>query len=482
MAELYIDLRNDAALVILVEKGAVLYGRAFTQRVSDGEALRQLVATVRTDSGATFKAAHLLVPGSEVTLRLHRTQATAMADARAIVGRAVAMETGEAAPLFLLTRMAMEHGQQVYLAESLPRPTLEKYLGMFREARLRLLTVSTAFQARQAFLTELPGDIHQIQALFDLDADGGIEATFFSSSEILQHEVLAGGGGASGSAVNDADEERSGRRKLYETMNNLHTVYSRFMNQHPQAAIGKLWLGGPGAAVSGVAVSLAEALEADVGLLVPDEVKDLFIGQAYVAAVGCARQFQKQRLGNFLPSELRKRFQINTRLVTLSVGSLVALALLATVGITEKRYAAAKRELADEQLALQAIQASAGSTKEQLKDLRKIGELAGKQLPVYDIFRELTVLLPAGVYLESLECVVPPGKDVGDVKLTTVMVYDTEFGSRMLLSQYISALKASKVLSQPEEPVITYRALGGRKLLVAAITCKVAQRKREGLR
>ncbi|NTV12729.1 MAG: hypothetical protein HGA96_02155 [Desulfobulbaceae bacterium] len=478
MPELYLDLRNDAALAILAEKGAVLYSRAFTQKVSEGEALKQLVTAVRSDSGLAFKAAHLLVPGSEVTLRLHRTQATAMEDARLIIGRAVAMETGEAAPLFLLTRMAMEHGQQVYLAESLPRLTLERYLQMFREARLRLLTVSTAFQARQAFLAELPGDMHQIQALFDLDSDGGIEATFFSNTEILQHEVLAGGGGAATPAsANEDDAERSGRRKLYETMNNLHIVYSRFMNQHPQAVMGKIWLGGPGAAVSGVAVGLAEAMESEVGLLVPDEVKDVFVAQAYVAAVGCIRQLQKQQPVNFLPSELRKRFQINPRVAAMAAGGLFVLLLLATLGVTEKRYAAAKRELADEQIALQALQASSGRAQEQLRDLRKLDEAAGKQLPIYDIFRELTVLLPLGVYLENMECVVPAGKDGGDVKLTTVMVYDTEFGSRMLLSQYISALKASKVLSQPEEPVITYRTLGERKLLVAAVTCKVAQRK-----
>jgi len=477
MAELYIDLRNDSALVLLVEKGAVLYGRAFTQKIGDGEALRQLVATVRTDSGLTFASAHLLVPGSEVTLRLHRTQATAMEDARAIIGRAVAIESGEMAPLFLLTRMAVEHGQQVYLAECLPRPALERYLRMFREARLRLLTVSTAFQARQAFLSALPGELHQVQALLDLDADGGIEATFFSSTEILQHEVLSGGGAAMQAPTSDTDTERSGRRKLYETMNNLHTVYSRFMSLHPQAVMGKLWLGGPGAADSGVAVGLAEALETEVGLLVPDEVKDLFIAQAYVAAVGCLRRLQKKDQVNFLPNELRNRFQFNSRLVALALGGISALLVLTTLGVGERRYIAAKRELADAQLALQAAQASSGRVLDHLKDLKKIRELTGKQMPVYDILRELTVVLPPGVYLEGLECVVPNGKDAGDVKLTVAMVYDDEFGSRRLLSQYVSALEVSNVLSQPSEPLITYRKLGERKLLVAAISCKVVAKK-----
>jgi len=479
MAELYLDLRQDAALVLLVEQGVVLYGRVFTQGVNDGEALRQMVATVRTESGAAFKVAHLLVPGSEVSLRLHRTQATAMDDARLIIGRAMATETGEAAPLFLLTRMAMEHGQQVYLAEHLPRLALDKYLLMFKAAHLRLLTVSTAFQARQAFLAELPGELHQIQALFDLDADGGIEATFFSSSEILQHEVLAGGGGAA-SAAHDTDTERSGRRKLYETMNNLHIVYSRFMSQHPQAVMGKLWLGGPGAVLSEVAVGLGEALGVEVGMLAPEETKALPDPQVYIAAIGCVRQLQNRQPVNFLPSELRKRFQVNTRLIALVVGGLLALAFVAIFGVTERRYTIAKRELADEQLALQSLQGSSGYASERLRDLRKIDELAGKQLPVYDIFRELTVLLPLGVYLEGLECLAPPGKNAGDswdLKLSTVMVYDSEFGARRLLSQYIAALKSSAVLSQPDEPVITYRRMGERKLLAVAVTCKVAQRR-----
>lgn len=477
MAELYIDLRNDVAVAILAEKGAVLYGRTFTNKVGDGAALRQLVATVRAESRADFKGAHLLAAGSEVTTSLHRTQATAMADARLIIGRALVAETGDPAPNFLLTRLAMEHGQQVYLAEFLPRLSLEKYLQMFREARLRLLTVSTAFQARQAFLTELAGELYQVQALFNLDRDGGIEATFFSNTEILQHEVLAGGGGVGRAEADAADEERSGRRRLYETMNNLHIVYSRFMNQHPQAVVGKIWLGGTGCGVSGGVAGLSEALRAEVALLVPDEVKALPEAQVYVDLVGCARLLQSHKPVNFLPSELRQRFRINPRLVAPAIGGFFALVLLTTVGVTEIRHATSKRELADEQRALHSLQASSGQVLGQLKDLRKIREMTGKQIPVYDIFRELTVLLPPGVYLEGLECVVSPGKDVGEVKLTTVMLYDDEFGSRRLLSQYVSALESATVLSRPDEPLISYRMLGGRKLLVAAITCKVAPRK-----
>ena len=472
MADLYLDLRNKAVRVIVAEGGAVSYGRVFNRQLTDEAVLRELLADIRRECGGAFPRAHLLLSSDEVTVSQHKTQALAIADAEMIIRRAVATATGDPEPLFRLTRMAAEQNQQVYSAEYVSRTVIERYVRMFRQAKVRLATVTTALQANQALFPKLQSEIHQVQVLFELNQEA-VEAYFFTPSELLRYEVVAARRNLAEEhdASSESDAERSSRRRLYESMTLLHGLYSHFMNANPQASVEKVWLSGDGSNLPGLSDALAGGMGIPVEVVVPEEVKGLKDSQAYAALAGSVRLLASGSAVNFIPAEMLRRLPVNKRTVMQFAASCCVVVPLLVVAVTEMRYAAQKSQLNNERQALQQLTNSAVRVKEEAKQLQNIQGIIRERISFYDILKDLATRLPRETYLDEIDY-----KQVANgnrLILKSFIEYDSEFGRRGLLSNYLSALDSSSVLAGHDEPVITYRQQGDKKLMVIAVTCQL---------
>jgi len=432
MAELYIDLRNRASRLIIADGGKIRFVHSVDQPLQESGQLAEILIQVKAGYGGSFSRTHLVIPSEEITVSLHKTQALEITDAEMIVRRAVIAETNDKDPVFHLTRMAAEQSQQVYLAEYIPRKVIEKYLRMFRLAGLKLSTITTSLQVYQALFPALYGEIHKVQAIFELGRHE-VEAFFFSSSETLQYEFMAGrsfdGEGLEGPRENhEEDPERNERRKLYECMNNLHSLYSHFMNINPEASVEKIWLSGPESNLAGITEAISEGLGVEAGLLVPEEVSNLEEGHAFAALAGLLKLKAGKGVVNFIPPELQQQLRIGSGAICLIIGAIFTMAVLFGVAITERRYRDLQDVLKIEKNSLANLKSSAGYSRNQMKYLRQLREISRKKISFYEIFKELTVRLPSEIYLEGIEF--KQGPDGNIVSLTAVTAYNSEFSNK----------------------------------------------------
>lgn len=477
MSDLYLDLRNKETRVLVANGATVAYSQVFTEQPDNAAELENFLGRLQRESGAGISKAHLILPVEEVMTGIHKTQAVVMADAEVIIGRSIAAETGDREPLFRLTRLAAEQELQVYLAESPPRANIERYVRMFRQAKVRLVTVTTSLQAMSAHLPALRHEATLGQVVFDIGPTA-VEAIFFTPTEVLYHEFLPTSAALFEETEFEAEsgQEKVSRRRLYDLMNAVHSLYSHYMGNNPQVPVEKVWLAGPESGIDGLTAALAEAMELEVALLAP-EVSGLRDPAANAALAGLVQQVVGRQTVNFIPPELLRRFQVNARIVYFVFACLYCLALVAGVAITEKQISVAKRSLRNEQNTLEFLQGSAIRSKGQVKALNTIKDIIQSQVPFYGIFRELSLSLPDEVTLESLEF--KQQQDGGRLVLTTATRHASEIGSSQVLTRLAGALAASEFLRQQGEPVITYNTRDGEEWLRIVITCELVLQ-REG--
>ncbi|MBE0500699.1 MAG: hypothetical protein IBX47_04580 [Desulfuromonadales bacterium] len=474
--QLFIDQRGSELRALISEGGEIYAESILPGPLEGGNTLKNLIAALTAKSGRKPLHAHLLIATEQVKLSSYHLQEMPINDVKKIIERGISSTTGEKDPIFRLTPLAPQQDKDVYLAEQIPRGTIIRLLQQFKEAGIKLASVSTGLQATLAAFEPQRKDILQAQVIFDINRET-VTATFLSSTELLHFETVTIQD--SGRELEEEDEADSGRelkRRLFAILNLIHGLYSQYMRMNPLFPVEKVWLCGPGSDLAGLEESLIDAMDIEVVSL------DLLAGQIsesrpYTPLSGLINALRQNTLVNFIPAEISNPVWISTGAKIMAVGAFIVLLLITAGLVTQFGIWDLKKQLSKRESELQFLQVQATANQNRLDSLKFLKQLDQPAPPFYTIFGEMADQLPREVQLDSLKF--RQGEKSGSLEIVAVIKHETPWKNEQIFTSLMSTLDNSDYLNCNKEPNLSILQANEKRLIKITVNCQTgsAQKK-----
>lgn len=468
--QLFIDQRGSELRALVSEGERVYAGVTLQGSLEQESTLQELVAKLAANSDKKPEQAHLLIATEQVNLDTYHLQMMPLNDAKLIIQRGVSSTTGEKDPIFRLTPLAPQEDKDVYLAEQIPRAMITRLLQQFKDAGIKLTSISTGLQATLAAFAPYRNDIMQAQVIFDISAES-ISATFLSPSEVLHLETQTFQDSGRERDTDEAeDEDRELKRQMFAILNVIHGLYSQYMNAHSLFPVEKAWLCGPGSDLAGLKESLVEAMDIEVASL------DLLTGQIensrpFTPLAGLIAAQQQQTLINFIPTEISAPVRFSSKVKAMAAGGVIVLLLFVAVLASHLETRALQQQLTREQSELQFMQASAVAGKARVNSLKFLDQLQQSAPPLYQIFGGIADNLPREVQLDGL--IFKEQGGVAKLEVAAVIENKTAWENEQIFTSFIAALDASPHMSCKQDPEISIFKDQKKKLIKVKVTCQI---------
>jgi hypothetical protein len=469
-AQLYIDQRGSELRALVSEGGQVLADITLQASLDLEETIKDLVTTLTAKSGRKPLQAHLLIADDQVKLSTYQLQEMPIRDVELIIQRGISSATAEKNPIFRLSSLAPQQDKNVYLAEQIPRATITRILQQFKDAGIKLASISTGLQATLASFAPYRDNILQAQAIFDISSDS-ISATFLSPTDILHLETqLFQDSAVDKDPDKEADYDREIKRRLFAILNVIHGIYSQYMNAHSLYPVEKVWLCGPGSALAGLDESLTDAMDIEVAQL------DLLAGKIdnsrpFTPLAGFISAQQQGEQINFIPTEISNPVRFSSKAKAMAVGGFVVLLLFIVAFATQIDIRSVQKQLKKEQSELQYMQAKATAQRSRANSLRFLDQLKLSTPPLYAIFGEIADNFPREIQLDTLDF---KHKDQsGSLEIEAVIPYKTPWENDKIFTSLIDSLDDSRYLICKQDPDISIFQENKKKLIKVKVKCQI---------
>ncbi len=469
-AQLFIDQRGSELRALISEGGEIYAESILPGPLEGGNTLKHLIADLTAKSGRKPLQTHLLIATEQVKLSSYHLQEMPINDVKKIIERGISSTTGEKDPIFRLTPLAPQQDKDVYLAEQIPRGTIIRLLQQFKEAGIKLASISTGLQATLAAFESHRNDILQAQVILDISSEA-ITATFVSSTELLHLETQAiQDPNREIEESEDVDRTRELKRQLFAILNVIHTLYSQYMRANPLFPVEKVWICGPGSDIEGLEDSLIDAMDIEVARL------DLLAEQipashAFTPLAGMISAEQQGNIVNFIPVEISDPVRISSKTKAMISGAAVILAIVAIGLFTQFDIWGVKKQLKKEQTELQFLQAQATANKSRINSLLFLKQLKETPPPLYAIFGEIADDLPRGIELDAL--LFQQEEEVETLEILAVIKHETARKNEQIFTTLMSTLGDSKYLVCNQEPDISIFNVREKKLVKIKVKCQL---------
>ncbi len=475
-AKIFIDQRGTGLRALVSEGGRIYAQSTLAGPLESGTALKELTADLAARTGQEPLQAHLLIASEQVKLSTYHLQEMPINDVEKIIARAIASTTAEKDPIFRLTLLAPQQDKNVYLAEQIPRATISHLLQQFKDAGLRLTSISTALQATLSAFMPYRDAIIQAQVIFDISRET-VTATFLSSTELLHFEtVTIQDSGRELEEEGEADSGRELKRQLFAILNLIHGLYSQYMRMNPLFPVEKVWLCGPGSDLAGLEESLIDAMDIEVVSL------DLLAGQIsesrpYTPLSGLITALRQNTLVNFIPAEISNPVWISTGAKVMAAGAFIVLLLITAGLVTQFGIWDLKKQLKKSESELQFLQVQAAANQNRLNSLKFLKQLDQPGPAFYTIFGEMADQLPREVQLDSLKF--RQGEESGALEIVAVIKHETPWKNEQIFTSLMSTLDNSDYLNCNKEPNLSILQANEKRLIRITVNCQTgsAQKK-----
>lgn len=480
MADLFLDIRDRHIRAIVSDSGKMVFQGKYALKtpqrdihtrneqhqdshelaLHEGE-LSNLIATIRTDAAITIDQAHIIIPTTDVLCDTHRLPRMAQEDALKLLTRKNTEKTGDETANISLIPMAIEQNSQEWLIESVSSDTLRAYKKELSAARVKLKTVTTALDSTLHAVTRIRESIFNAHAILEINA-ASIEAYYISASTLLLHETLHISD--DDELNNDRETERAQKRRVFAILDQLYHVNAQFQSAHPMTPLQKIWLCGTDTNIAELTAVLQDAMDVETSLFA--EADD----GPFVALNGFWEAFQGERVNNLMHAVLLNRFPLRKKTGLLIYIATILLTLFFVI-TAEYRHNRLMKQVINENQAFSAQKASQSSSPVFVKNLELLRKLAGSQVILYPIFRELAMNLPAGVFLDAFSYSSKDNHDTIDINAT--FVQSNDLGTQKTLTKLTETMSQSSYLSHYREPSIISTTSALKKTMTVKFTCEV---------
>ena len=471
MSNVYFDIRGNALKVLIIDGQAVKYAKVFEAFSLENTAEAQKTfQQISDESGVKLDMVHIIPPAAEVKIKIYKLQKMALDDARMIVKRKIMVEEGIEEPVFHLMSRDSGARQQELVAAIADPEGLKKYVMLLSGFGMKVKTLTTSFHAHLKAFERVRSDRPQTSAIFEVGTDS-VEIMVVAPSQILTYEIVPVSTGEAEEALEKPDIERVRKKRLYGIIDALYKFMISYRENYADTPIEKALLCGMVDNVEKIAGAVEEGIGIQASLWNPfgEAVPN---GAEFTALYGFSLGVSDGTAANLISAELLKRKQYRLSRTAVTVLFCIYIAVVVAIFfIAETRYKNSKKMLdaeIREKQALTLISLEAGKA----PDLRKsLQMLAGKQTPLYEIFRYLGNNLPEGVSLDEIVF-----KQEGEdeiLNMRFVSKYDVNIGKNKYFTRVVDSLTGSGRLSLIKEPFFSVSGDAKNSLIHFQVTCKV---------
>ena len=469
MSDFFLDLRGSMIRAITAEGNMLKYAGMFGPFAQFRESIVPTMKRIAEESGIKVGAVHVILPYEEVQVQMFRIQKMEYQDAVKVARRKIVSETGIKEPAFFLTYLRSEGAQQVYLAEILRAGCAAEYRDIFSSQKIRVKTLTTAFQAglKVFGLTQEPGA--ETRAVFDIDRDL-IEAVVYHHRRpvyYLRHPFGPVEGEKNEAAV---PQERIEKMKLYRIIDSIYKINLLYHETRPDFPFRKLWLCGIHGGIEGITEALNDTMHIDVARENPykEAGKETY---AYAALAGIQPGLADGTLANFILQERDWLSGCPGRIMLGVSAALYGLFLISWIYIAESRHTRTTNELALVTSELKAQGVRHKSSVEEMTQVKTLWMIEQKQKRLYGIMRHLANAVPEDVYLEKILF-----RQLGEqsiVELEFVTPYDIDLGTKQVLTRIDGVVSSQRFLKRRGESAVSVGMKGPDKVVRVKMVCEV---------
>ncbi|TAN41996.1 MAG: hypothetical protein EPN25_03855 [Nitrospirae bacterium] len=450
MSTIFFDMRGGALKVLITDGRGSPYTKKFgSLSIENAAGAQEIFRQVSDESGVKLDSAHLILPSSEVKIKIYKLQKMSPDDARLIVRRKLIVEEGIGDPVFHL--MARDSGgrQQEFVAALVDPEGLKKFTLFFSGFGIKVKAATASFHANlRAFERSLSGP-PQTSAIFEVGADS-IEIMVIAPAGITAYEILPVPAVETEGSAEEQDIERTRKKRLYGIIDALYKFMISYRENFSDTPIEKVLLCGMVDNVEKIADAIEEAIGIKASLWNPFG-KELINGAEFVALYGLSLGVADGSAANLVLAAQsgKKRLRLSRSAMTMLFFIYIA-AVMAIFFIAETRHKNALRLLDAELRENKALALASAGTVKSPDPRGSLLRLAEKQPMLYDIFRYLGNNLPQEVSLEELFLKQEGGEQVMQLSFTGKAGAET--GGKRYFTTVVDSIGSSGRLSLLKEP------------------------------
>jgi hypothetical protein len=470
MVTLFLDLSGGCSRFVVTERYRLLDNRLLETTLARAEDLPTVLDQVFAICGQRVSHLQLILPSRMISTETVTLQRMSVDDALRVVSRQRASrDGGGAAGELRLTELAAPRQQLRCLAEEVSLEVVEALQKSCDATGIKLLRLVSPLQAILEAFAPQRQEMQNVEIVFDLGIDE-ITAVFLTSDRILHCEHVDVPFD-SAPADTEEDHERLQRRRQFAVLTPLHSIYSHFMKENPDAQVDRIWLCGAFGGIGEAAAALSEAT--DLPVLLANHIADFDEeGCAFTALAGIMRTREDEQKFNLLPRHPGQKAKHRSSAIVGTAAAIVLLCLVALVATTEYRLQRLNRDLAVAEKELAALEISQKQRRPLRDATRFVAGLEASPVPFYTLFRDLSVGLPKAFELQDLRY----RQNESDRSLELVAV--TPFASFReggeVLTQLVAALSQMTAVTAVKEPTIEVSGEGPKRVVKVTILCTMA--------
>jgi hypothetical protein len=473
MKNVFLDLREHALRVLVIENEAVTYVKGFAKFSLDepGNA-EQVLAEISRDAGVKLDRVHCIMSSEEVSVSTYRLPAMSLADADKVIRRRLIKETGVPSPLFSILPTGSGGEKQTYLVETIKQETIERYVNFFRSRKIMVKTISTALHANLKALKKFTSELLQTTAILDIGNDI-IEMTVFSHDHVVSY-------GKAAIIPLDVEKElqsgktleRINKMRVYRVVESVFNAQSDYNKDFPDAPIQNLWVCGTGGALEGLHDALIESMNVAVAPL--NTFKETIAeGYQFTALHGLALALSDRTAVNYLTRKMEKQLSAYAfgRTAVITTACIYVLVIIATTGLLELKHKEAKQLLEEKTRAEQARRFDSRDTDPYFIHGAYLKSVLARQVSWYEVLGYLADNTPDGVYINGLALKQQSALPL--LEIDFVSPYSSEVGGHKVLTKIVAMIDRFRPFRRIGEPILSVTKQEKNKLFHFKVTCEV---------
>ncbi|MHB8883119.1 MAG: type IV pilus biogenesis protein PilM [Thermodesulfovibrionales bacterium] len=450
MSTIFFDMRGGALKVLITDGQGSPYTKRFGAfSIENAAGAQEIFRQISGESGVKLDSVHLILPSSEVKIKVYKLQKMSPDDARMIVRRKLIAEEGIGDPVFHLMSRDPGGRQQEFVAALVDPEGLKKYTLFFSGFGMKVKTAASSFHANLRAFERAQSGLSQASAIFEIGADS-IEIMVIAPSGIIAYEILPVPAVEAEGSAEEQDIERNRKKRLYGIIDALYKFMISYRENSSDTPIEKVLLCGRVDNVEKIADAIEEAIGIKPSLWNPFG-NDLIDGAEFVALYGLSLGITDGSAANLVLAALsgKRRLRLSRSAMIILFIIYIA-AVMAIFFIVETRHMNSLRLLDAERRENKALALASAGTVKSPDPRESLLRLAEKQPVLYDIFRYLGNNLPQEVSLEELLLKQEGGEQV--LQLSFTGKAGAETGGKRYFTTVVDSISSSGRLSLLKEP------------------------------